>query len=363
MIEQINISIIIPLYNGEIFIKKCLDVLLMQKNIKNYEIIIVNDASTDNGINLIKSYNLNNLKIFSLPLNSGPSAARNLGLKKSVGEYVYFFDVDDSIDVNALTILYETAKSNDCDYVFSDFKKFEGQENQRDGVYNYPNDTLFKDKEIIQAMKRELNDASLGHLGLFGCNGRLIKRSLLIKNNIFFDEKLRWMEDKTFAWKVLSFVREARYIRKQLYSHNIHPKVKTNVIESFIRGSSLLNVKLILDHVQNSLKTRLVPEVEIIKLRQQGLIFFAIQSLVTVSNSMFLKKIDKSTGKKIRRNLIDSILKDKEISQSIKNYSRSKSESRWIPKAISLKSTLLLEIACDFRARDIAIKRRRKYRK
>jgi len=357
--KQINISVIIPIYNGEIFIKKCLDILLMQKNIQNYEIIIADDASNDNSMDIIKSYNLSNLKIFSLPSNSGPSAARNLGLKKSVGEYVYFFDVDDSIDVNALTILYETAKSHDCDYVFSDFKKFEGQDNQREGVYNYPNDTLFKDKEIIQAMKRELHDASLGHLGLFGCNGRLIKRSLLIKNKIFFNEKLRWMEDKTFAWNVLSFVREARYIHKQLYSHHIHPKVKTNVIESFIRGSSLLNVKLILDQVQKSFKTRLVPEIEIIKLRQQGLIFFAIQSLVTVSNSIFLKKIDKSTGKKIRRNLIKSIFEDSEISQSIKNYSCSKSESPWIPKAISLKSTLLLEIACDFRARDIAVKRRR----
>ena len=123
MKEQISISVIIPIYNGEAFIKKCLDALLMQKDIKNYEIIIANDASTDNSLNLIKSYKLNNLKIFSLPFNSGPSAARNLGLKNSVGEYVYFFDVDDSIDVNALSVLYQAAKNNDCDYVFSDFKK------------------------------------------------------------------------------------------------------------------------------------------------------------------------------------------------------------------------------------------------
>jgi glycosyltransferase involved in cell wall biosynthesis len=358
--EQINISVIIPIYNGEAFIKKCLDALLVQKNIKNYEIIVIDDASTDNSLNIVNSYKLNNLKIFSLPSNSGPSAARNLGLKKSLGEYIYFFDVDDSIDSSALEILYKTAKETNCDYVFSDFKKFEGQDNQRHGVYNYLNDTLFKNIDIVKAMKRELHDASLGHLGLFGCNGRLIKRSLLEKNKIFFDEKLRWMEDKTFGWNVLSHVKEARYIHKQLYSYYFHPNIKTNVTESLNRGSSLFYIKLILDQVQNSLKTRLVPEVEIIKLRQQGLIFFSIQSLVTCSNQIFLKKIDKITGKQIRKKLIKSILEDEEVSQAIRVYSRSKSESPWIPKAIYLKSTFLLEIACDLRAKDIAKKRRSK---
>jgi len=357
--EKIHISIILPIYNGEFFIKNCLSALLAQKNINDCEIIIVDDASTDNSINHIKSYKLRNLKILSLESNSGPAAARNLGLKKSVGEYIYFCDVDDCIDEEALTVLYEIAKDNNCEYVFSDFKKFENQDNQRFGVYNYPNDKIFNNEEILYAMKRELHDSSLGHLGLFGCNGRLIKRTLLIKNNIFFNENLRWMEDKTFGWNALSVVREARYVRKQLYSYYFHPSIKTNVVDSLNRGSSLIYIKLILDQVQKSLRTRLVPELEITKLRQQGLIFFTIQALVSISNQIFLKKIDKIDGGKIRKKLINSIFKDEEIISSIKNYSCSKSESQWIPKAIALRSSLLLEIACNFRARDIANERRR----
>jgi len=81
--------------------------------------------------------------------------------------------------------------------------------------------------------------------------------------------------------------------------------------------------------------------------------------LVSISNQIFLKKIDKYNGKKIRRKLIDSIFGDKEILESVKNYSCSLSESKWIPKAIALKSTFLLEIACDLRAKDIANERRR----
>tara|TARA_B100001989_G_scaffold234380_1_gene194923 strand:- start:134 stop:1222 length:1089 start_codon:yes stop_codon:yes gene_type:complete len=352
-----GISVVIPIYNGASFVKYCFETLLKQKNIKNYEIIVVNDASTDNSKKLIEELNLSNLKIYNLQKNSGPSAARNLGLLKAKGDYVFFFDIDDLIDDNALEILYQTAKNNDCDYVFSDFKKIENNKNRREGIFNYPNDKIFEHNDIIQAMKRELHDASLGHLGLFGCNGRLIRRSLLIRNKIFFDQNLRWMEDKTFAWNVLSFVKNARYVRKQLYSHNIHPNVKTNVIESFIRGSSLKNVKMILNHIKNSFKARQLADKEISELIRQGLIFFSIQSLVTVSNSIYLKKVDKTEGKKIRRNLIKNILEDQEIKEAIKYYSCSNTESKWIPKAITLKSKFLLEIACDIRAKQIAKKR------
>ena len=357
--EKFDISIIIPVFNGEIFVKKCLDTLLIQKNIANCEIIFVNDGSTDKSISIIEEYNKKNIKILSLPSNSGPAASRNLGIKNSDGEYVFFCDIDDLIDQNALQILYNTAKKNNCEYVFSDFKKFEGDKNQRIGVYNYEKDKSFRNKEIVEAMKRELHDASLGHLGLFGCNGRLIKRSLLIDKKIFFNEELRWMEDKTFGWNVLSFVREAIYIRKQLYSYYFHPSIKTNVTESLNRGSSIKYIKLILNQVQKSLELRGVETQMINILKKRGLMFFSIQALVSLSNQIFLNKIDKQSGKEIRRRLIESIYNDKEIIQSINGYKCTKSESKWIPKAMSLKSTFLLEIACDLRARDIANERRR----
>jgi len=94
--------------------------------------------------------------------------------------------------------LYAIAKQTDCDFVCTDFKRIENSENQRNGTYNYPSDMVFGNNELINAMRRELRNPSLGYLGLFGCNGRLIKRSIIIDNNIFFEEKLKWLEDKTF---------------------------------------------------------------------------------------------------------------------------------------------------------------------
>ena len=69
----------------------CFETLLKQKNIKNYEIIVVNDASTDNSKKLIEELNLSNLKIYNLQKNSGPSAARNLGLLKR--KVIMFFSL------------------------------------------------------------------------------------------------------------------------------------------------------------------------------------------------------------------------------------------------------------------------------
>jgi glycosyltransferase involved in cell wall biosynthesis len=357
--KKIDISIIIPVYNGERFIKKCFNSLSKQRNIKNYEIIIANDASTDNTINILKKKKLKNLKIFSLKSNKGPAAARNLGLKKAKGKYVYFLDIDDEIAPNSIEKIYKIAKEKNCDYVFSDFKKFEKEKNQRKNVYNYPKDRMFSIDDIKIAMKRELYDASLGHLGLFGCNGRLIKRSLLKKNKIFFDEKLRWMEDKTFGWKVLSYGKKAFYVRKQLYYYYFHPNFKTNVTVSLTKLSPLYYVGLILKNIKFSLINSKFNKKEIMAFMQQGVVFFTIQALVSLSNQIFLKKINKQIGIKYRRKLINKIFENKNIAKSINKYKPSNTESKLIPRAIKLRSIRLLESACNLRSKQIAEERRK----
>ena len=97
---------------------------------------------------------------------------------------------------------------------------------------------------------------------------------------------------------------------------------------------------------------------EIEKYYQQGLIFFSIHAIITISRPMFLGKIDFNKGKKIRRNIINEMLSDDDISKAIKNYIPSNKESSLIPKAIAWKSRLFLEFACNRRAKE-TIKMRR----
>jgi len=166
------------------------------------------------------------------------------------------------------------------------------------------------------------------------------------------------MEDKIFGWNVLSVCRNASYIRDQLYSYYVYPEINIAITDSLNFGFNLDTVKLIIMHVSECLKRRNISNEDLSKYRKQGLIYFTIHALITITRPMFLAKINFNKGKKIRRELIKEIIKDKEIAQAIKYYVPSKDESYLIPKAIKWKILLLIEFACNKRAKQ-TIKMRR----
>ena len=115
--SECKISIIIPVYNKEGYLDRCLQSVLSQ-SFKDYEAICVDDGSDDLSLNVLKeyAYKHENLKIFAKD-NEGPGSARNYGLDKASGEYVLFLDADDWILEDTLEKLYDTATSNDSDLV------------------------------------------------------------------------------------------------------------------------------------------------------------------------------------------------------------------------------------------------------
>ena len=103
------ISVIINVYNGEKYIRKCLDSVVNQ-TYKNIEIIIVNDKSNDNTVDIINSYKDKRIKIINNKKNMGLSLSRNIGIDKSNGKYLYFVDVDDFIELDTIEYLYKLIK-------------------------------------------------------------------------------------------------------------------------------------------------------------------------------------------------------------------------------------------------------------
>jgi|TARA_B110000438_G_scaffold84457_1_gene84046 glycosyltransferase involved in cell wall biosynthesis len=348
--SELFVSVIIPFYNAEPYIKKCLNVLHNQDFSKSFEVIMIDDGSTDKSRNIIETYDYPGLQLYTLPKNSGPGAARNVGLKKAKGKYIFLLDVDDAIAPNTLTILYNIANKTDCDLVFSDFKKIENSINLRDNFFNYSEDKTFNNDELMEGMRQQIHFNSFGAHGLFGINGRLIKRSIIMNNNLLFEEKLRYLEDDTFAWDVLSFVRSARYIRKQLYTYNVYSNTISAVVVGLNKGFSILYFKLVNEHVKKSLKQRNFSNRDIEKLKDQALIFYIICTLVSYSRSMYLGKVNFEYGIKCRRKIIDEIIYDPDVKKAIKNYLCLKGENPWIPRAIAWRSPKLLEFACNRRA-------------
>ena len=182
-------SVVIPLYNKAKYIKTCIDSVFKQ-TYRDYEVVIVDDGSTDNGVEVIqKSYNSNKIRIVQKE-NGGPSSARNNGVKEANGEWVVFLDADDVFLPNALFVFSKLIKTNAdinyfvCNYyiaingkakLFSD-KKYNG---------------VVKNPFYLEAI-RELTDRP---------GSSAIKRELLLKYP--FNEKLRRYEDAESQYEMM----------------------------------------------------------------------------------------------------------------------------------------------------------------
>ena len=146
-----KVSIIVPVYNVEKYLSKCLDSLVGQ-TFKNYEIIVVNDGSTDNSQEIINKYKLkypNLIKTF-IKENGGLSDARNFGIEKATGEYIMFIDSDDYISKDMSEKLYNSITTNESDMAICNFIRINSNGKEiRNYNYNPGTTTLLKDKRIL----------------------------------------------------------------------------------------------------------------------------------------------------------------------------------------------------------------------
>ena len=110
-----KLSVIIPVYNVENYLRECLDSITSQ-TVKDIEIICIDDGSTDNSPKILKEYQKKDSRIKIITKeNGGQASARNLGIKKAQGEYIAFIDSDDFIESEMLEKLYTKAKDNNLD--------------------------------------------------------------------------------------------------------------------------------------------------------------------------------------------------------------------------------------------------------
>ena len=117
---MINVSIVIPVYNVEKYLKQCLESVVNQ-TLDKIEVICINDGSTDNSLNILKEYEkkYNNIIIIDQE-NKGPGFARNIGMKRASGKYIYFLDSDDYIELNAMEICFKECEINKLDFITFD---------------------------------------------------------------------------------------------------------------------------------------------------------------------------------------------------------------------------------------------------
>lgn len=191
-----KVSVIVPIYNVEKYLEKCINSLLSQ-NLEDIQIILVNDGSKDNSGNIAREYEKNNKNRITYveKENGGLSDARNYGLKYATGDFIAFLDSDDYIEKNAYEEMYNKAIEENADYVECDF------------IWEFPN-KIRVDKQYPYKNKKEM----LSFVRVVAWN-KLIKRQLITDNNLEFPKGLRY-EDVEFTYKLIPFINKFAYVDK-----------------------------------------------------------------------------------------------------------------------------------------------------
>ena len=226
------VSVIVPVYNSEKYLTEALN-SLEEQTFKNFEVIIVNDGSTDNSEKIIKDFvNKNsNFKLINQK-NMGPGYAKNTGIRYSKGKYIAFLDSDDFFAPNFLEILYNLAVENKADIAYCNFNLYHTDTNfsvympftAKSGVYSRE-----------KAFARLISDFSLHH---FPWN-KLYKKSLFTENNIEFFNM--FYEDIATCPKIFYFANKVVVTSKPLYyyrrhSESIIAKMTSDKINDFVKS-------------------------------------------------------------------------------------------------------------------------------
>lgn len=221
--ENIKVSVVIPAYNAEKFIKKCIESVIVQ-SLKEIEIIVINDGSKDRTLEVIKKYEKNSkVKIINIE-NSGSSKTRNLGIYSAKGEYVLCIDADDYLE-NELVLekLYNKCKNDNLDILVFDFYR-ENNEKKEYAV----NIDVSNEQEILK--EDYIRDLIKGKWGM-NIWSKIVRTELFIKNDIIFPEHIFYGEDLVTSLKLVYFAKKIGKINEALYNYVQHESQGTKKID------------------------------------------------------------------------------------------------------------------------------------
>jgi glycosyltransferase involved in cell wall biosynthesis len=295
-----KVSIIIPVYNVEKYLRHCLDSVVNQ-TLKDIEIICVNDCSPDNSYLILEEYAKkdNRIKIITLKENGGLGNARNVALKEITSEYVMFLDSDDWLELNACELAYNQISKNKNDFVVF-------------GFYNYKSNTS-RVKNNVAKLYLEIKGKSsvvpteldFPYFKNAQCWYKIFNTNFIIDNNILFDKGA--FEDNIFNAKVFTLAKSISFLDKFLYNY------RTNVASL---SQNSLNYK---DHIGAKLRSYNVVK----NIGNQHVINLFLVYLISTCLHFFDRfSYDKNIRDdfyKRTHNLFVDISKENDISE-IKNY-------------------------------------------
>lgn len=261
MKEQPQVSIIVPVYNVENYIERCLNSLVNQ-TFKDIEIITINDGSTDKSLELLNKYAKEDIRISVIDLgDEGVSYCRNLGIEKANGKYIMFVDSDDWIDSSMVEVMYKKAEENKLDLVMCSYIR-EFKDHSKEKIFNLPQEIIYKDNEVKNELLRKLvgpikeelsNPEMLDALGTVW--GKLYRADILKENKIKFVDlkEIGSAEDTLFNIFTFNYLKKLMFLNKSMYHYwRDNPKSVTSQYNPKLKEQRKVFFKYISDFIKEN---------------------------------------------------------------------------------------------------------------
>lgn len=261
--KSYDVSVIVPVYNAEKYVKQCLDSLVAQ-TLKNLEIIVINDGSTDNSLKILNYYasTYDNVKLINQK-NHGLYYTRKIGLNNAIGEYIGWVDADDFVDKNMFSILYKLAKSENSDMAYCEYNFFPKKSNTKEYWFRKFNGR--KDVDFVERNSQPWN--------------KIVKKSLLVKLNI--GEMFESCFDEAYI-KVLINCKNPIYSNKKLYYYRITENSMSSTYDDVNHYYSFINASINLKREMNELCKKSKYWNDYFEYR---IIYYSILSMIVAANA------------------------------------------------------------------------------
>ena len=239
------ISVIIPIFNSEKYLDKCL-LSVKNQTFTDFEVIMIDDGSTDGSAEICRKFTNEDSRFkYFYKENGGASSARNRGLKEATGEYIAFIDSDDYIDIDYFESLSVPLNEKKWDMVQSGMNII-----RKDNVnrLNLPDCEFYNSQFAEAVLKREF------HIFLFiTTTSKLYNHDFLLKNNLLFDEKISLSEDCLFNTQLLPYINSVKQINYTGYNYIQNNSTLTKAKITYEKASQSIRIGNVTSEIRNEL--------------------------------------------------------------------------------------------------------------
>ncbi len=233
--ENLLVTVIIPVYNAQSFLVRCLQSVLSQSYI-NTEIIIINDGSTDNSSAIIKNFLSDDRLLYIEQENRGPSASRNVGLNNAKGDLICFVDSDDYISTNYVeTLVNEYVTSGKAEMIITDYTEYSPGFPEGLQVAHLKQEGFYTQMTFAPHLLK-------GTTGVLW--GKLFINKIISENKLRFNEAVSFQEDLVFIFNYIQHCQKIKYKNEYTYHYN---RMNEGSLTNFIQEQHLTDFTIVQD--------------------------------------------------------------------------------------------------------------------